>query len=116
MVKFPNVFSIMFLTRVYISKFLGATNSNPLVIKGILILFVSFDESPSIQLEPLAHSQRSQVSQRYRMTMTNTSMAWESAQKALVGDFSLMGMILTGIIWHLVLADVGNHCVLIWHR
>lgn len=62
MAKFTNLFSIMFLTRVYISKFLGATNPNAFLIKGILILLVSLDESPSIQLEPLGHSQRSQIS------------------------------------------------------
>lgn len=48
MAEFTNLFSIMFLTRVYISKFLGATNPKAFLIKGILILLFSLDESPSI--------------------------------------------------------------------
>lgn len=39
--KFTNLFSMMFLTRVYISKFLGVTNPNAFLIKGILILLSS---------------------------------------------------------------------------
>lgn len=36
----------MFLSRVYISNFLGVTNPNAFLIKGILILLVPLDESP----------------------------------------------------------------------
>lgn len=46
MAKFTNLSSIMFLSRVYISNFLGVTNPNAFLIKGILILLVPLDESP----------------------------------------------------------------------
>ena len=62
MVKFTNLISVMILNKSLVSKFLGAANSNSFIIRGILIFLVALDESSSIYLEPLRHSQRSQIS------------------------------------------------------
>ena len=62
MVKFTNLISVMILNKSLVSKFLGAANSNSLIIRGILIFLAALDESSSIHLETLGHSQRSQIS------------------------------------------------------